>query len=295
MTRKLEAIIENQVIELSGRNPYSLISITGIGLAPTRRLRERGPQQNGSSNVGFVLDERMINILIQINGDTLELVDYYRDNLAQIFKPRSVSPIKLRLTRDDNKVREIECYTVGVVDFPNSQDRRIGPSQNVVIQLEALDPIAYEPTQRSWVFGVVGGAPGGFMIPAKIPWEYEAGGSINANETIPYNGDWEEFPIITIHGYIDNLVLTNQQTNMKLDFTGHSIENNHIYTIDLRYGYKEIRRNDGILVNRTLTADSNLATWSLIPGVPNVINVESDSVNENAKIIISYFNRYISF
>ena len=78
MSVSIDAIVNSTTYALSGRDPYAFISLTGLGLPPVRRIKERGPLQHGATDVGFLLDERMLNLALLITGSTLAAVDGYR-------------------------------------------------------------------------------------------------------------------------------------------------------------------------------------------------------------------------
>lgn len=303
MSVTVEAIIGNATYALSGRNPYAFISLTGLGLPPVRRSKERGPQQHGSTDVGFLLDERMLNLALLVVGDTLAEMDDHRDVLAEILKPLESTPIKLRVTRDNGSVRQIDCHVAGMVDFPNTLDLRMGASQQVIVQLEAADPIPYDPALQNIVFTVASGSapPGGFMVPLHIPMRYTAGGSIDAVENLVYAGKWEAFPKIFLSGPATNAQIINLTTGAKLDFAGHSIGAGDVYEIDLRYGYKSVRDSSGTLQNAALTDESDLVTWRLVPtplapgGINNIRVVVPAGATAATKVRVEYYNRYPSF
>lgn len=299
MSVTIDLIRGSDTLRVSGRDPYSFISLTGLGLPPVRRQHERGPQQHGSTDVGFLLDERMLNLALLIGGGTytLEQLDDYRDELADFLKPMEATPLKLRLTRDNGTIRQIDTNVVGMVDFPNTLQERIGPSQLVVVQFEAADPIPYEPTLNSVVFGTINGA---YMVPMDIPLLYFAGTTIDATVSVTYAGKWEVFPIISVIGPADDLIITNETTGKVLDFSGHNIAVGDIYTIDLRYGFKRITDQNGNLKNAALTDDSDLVDFSLVPsptapgGVNDIHVVAGDGATSDTEVAMSYYDRYPS-
>ena len=295
----VEGIVGPTTYALSGGNPFWFVSLTGGGLPPIRRLKERSPQQHGSTDIGFLLDERMINLvlLIEANATTqqeaLELADQYRDDLAECLKPRENTPIQLRITRDDGRVRQIDCHVVGTVDFPNTLRERMGASQLVVIQFEAADPIFYDPTLNNVIFDISDNVSG-VEIPLMIPFVYSAVTELDAIESITYAGKWETFPIIYVTGPANDLIITNETTGKVLDFTGHNIASGDIYTIDLRYGQRFIVDQNGVRKNSALTDDSDLQNWSFVPGI-NDVHVEITSGLSVVTLIrVEYYNRYPS-
>jgi hypothetical protein len=240
----------------------------------------------------------MLNLALMIVGNTLSDLDTYRDDLAEILKPLENTPIKLRVTRDNGSVRQIDCNAVGVVDFPNTLQDRMGASQLVVAQFEAADPIPYEPTLQNIIFDTSGG--GGFQVPWSVPLEYTVGSSIDANVSLVYAGKWETFPRIYVTGPAEDLIITNETTGKVLDFTGHTIDAGVTYEIDLRQGRKIITDDSGTLQNAALTDESDLTKWSLVPtpiavGGINDIHVEvAGQATGATQIRVEYYNRYPS-
>jgi len=298
MSVTVDWIVGANTYALSGREPYAFISLTGMGNPPVRRIKERGPQQHGATDVGFLLDERMLSLALLITGSTLELVDSYRDDLADMLKP-SNSAGKLRVTRDDGTVRQIDCHVATAVDFPNTLQERIGASQLVVVQFEAADPIWYDPALNNVIFDISDNTSG-IEIPVAVPVLYANTTVLDAVESITYAGKWETFPIIYVTGPANDLVITNEATGKVLDFTGTNIAALDAYTIDLRYGYKTVTDAAGARQNAALTDASNLVDWSLAPspdapGGINDIRVEIASGLTAATLIrVEYYNRYPS-
>ena len=213
MSYDVDIIRGSATYSVSDGNPFHALTLTGIGLPPTRLLKERGPQQHGSTVVGHLLDERLLNLALLIKGDTEALTDQYRDDLAEIIKPIDGLPCTIRITRADGSQRQIDAYTVGQVDFPNTKQERFAGAQLVVAQFEAPDPIPYDPTLNNIVFTIASGsiAPGGYQVPLQVPVIYTSGASIDAVENLVYAGRWEVFPKIYVTGPANDLVITNEE------------------------------------------------------------------------------------
>lgn len=150
-----QAIVNGTTYSLSDANPFKLISATGIGNAPVRRLEERGPFQDGVTDVGYRFDPRMINLVIGVHSASRSAADTNRDTLSGIFNPTGNALIKLRCTRDDSSVRQIDCYAVGLVDMAAQLPERSIAFQRVGVQLKAPNPFWYDPTQQSATFATL--------------------------------------------------------------------------------------------------------------------------------------------
>lgn len=288
----------NEYWPLSGGSLCYRVSTTNLGLPPIRRLRQRGPFQQGVSDRGFRLDERTLLLELFFQATSLADADTRRDTLAEIFKPTSV-PLKLRVTRDDGQVRQIDCYAEGVIDFPDTPlNDRVGVSQRVVASVYCPEPVWYNPTLRTLSFGSLVGD--GLEVPASIPWISVSAGSLNRTEAFDYIGNWSEFPTITLVGPGTSFVVTNLSTDEKLDFTGATLAGGETYTIDLRYEYQTVTSSVHGDVQANLTADSDLATWHLAanPEVADGVNTIQVAVASGfttaTQVFVQYYERYIS-
>ena len=116
---------------------------------------------------------------------------------------------------------------------------------------------------------------------------------------VVYTGDVDSYPVITITGPMDNPVITNTTTGDVLDFTGGTVGSAEIWTIDTRYGRKSALFGTTSVANY-LSEDSDLSTFRLVPdpiaaGGTNTITVASTNAGTTATVVLSYYNRYLSF
>jgi len=295
----LEAIVAGEVFNLSDRVRRWHLGNEGFGLPPVTRFEERGPYQHGVTDTGFRLDPRLIRLDLLVAGGDAD--DYWttREELVYIFAPRD-QPLSLRWTFGDEaspRVRQIDCYLAAPVPFPSSE-RYGGDTQRVIVNLRAPDPTWYDPEVVTVNFGISGGG-GAMEVPLAIPWN--VGTSVlNQATAIAYQGTWDAFPVITIRGPITNPVITNEATGDVLDFTGVALSGSDVYTIDTRYGYKEVYAGGNPEDNRIheLTQDSDLSTFRLArrpdaPGGVNTIRVTGTNVNTTTQVYLAYNTRYL--
>lgn len=293
---QVQYIVGATTYNLYGRNPYGFISLTNVGLPDTRSQEERGPQQDGATDVGYQLDQRVMNMALIITGATKAQVAGYRRDLAHILKPGS-SLGKLRLTGEDDLVRQIDCRAIGPTDWPNNDQARLGASQIVLVQFRAPDPIWYDPTLQNITFAGVGG--GGVAVPILIPWLYNVSGTVNGYELLAYSGDWKTFPVIYLTGAMTDPIITNDASGDVIDLTGTTIASGDTWTIDLSQRPARVTDQNGTLQNGAVTDASNLATWSILPdpeapGGNNGIHVTASSSDANTSARIEYYDRYPS-
>jgi hypothetical protein len=235
----LEAIIGASTYNLSDGSLAIRIAEDGTGMAPSRRITDRGPLQHGDTDTDYRLEPRIIRQSFMITPATMSEHYASRKTLHTLFRPSNTA-MKLRWTLDNGDVRQIDCYPVAGPDF-GTQDRE-GFAQKFVVQFRAPSPLFYDPTGISVTYGVDSGTVG-FIFPISFPVEFGSS-TVNQTRTITYNGTFEEYPIVIIQGPITNPVITNITTGDKLDFTGTTINSGTTYTIDLRYGVKTVTDNN---------------------------------------------------
>jgi hypothetical protein len=164
-------------------------------------------------------------------------------------------------------------------------------------QLRAADPTFYDPTWQSIPFGI-SGASGNWAIPWPIPWPIGSA-TVDQTKSVITPGEWRSYPIITARGPIDDLVIYNETTGEKLDFTGYSMIAGEALTIDTRYGVKSVIDQDGISQIAALTDDSDLATFHLdadpdAAGGVNSIRVTGSGADSTTIIYFQFQPRYIA-
>jgi hypothetical protein len=287
----IELVRGATVLDVTDLVTHHVITFDGFGMPPLRRLSERGPMQDGDTDIGFRLDPRTIRLQVQLYGLTNTGLHERRESLLGVLKPGAAAdPVKLRYTYPTGVTRQIDVHASGGMTF--SAESRLRTYMSEVIELRASDPTWYDPTGASVQFAQTGG---GTAMPVPILFPVTFGAStLDITQLVSLGGNnaWVTYPIIYATGPVTNLVITNTTTGRKLDFTGSTIGAGVTYTIDTRYGYKTII--DSSAVNRIsqLTTDSDIASWSLQPG-NNSLRAVGTSVNSATSIVIQYNQRYI--
>lgn len=290
------ALVAGEQFSLSDRAPFALVSAQGVGIAPTRRITQRGPLQHGDTDIDYRLDPRNINLVLALTAETRSETDAARDLLAYIFGPRLLEPVVLGCIRDDGQVRHIDAHAAGIVDTPIEDGERIGTFQRVAVQLVANDPNWYDPAIQPSYFT---SATGGWTVPMVVPFVVPTTGSFASSFPIAYLGTFDEYPAITLIGSITNPVITNLTTGDVLDFTGLSLALGQSIEIDLRYGYKTVTDNTGVNRIAALSAGSDLATWRFLSvlattdGINN-IHVQASGIAVPGGVQFRYYHRFVS-
>lgn len=279
-------------LDISDLINYHVVEFDGFGMSPVRRLTQRGPLQNGDTDVGFRLDPRTMRVAVLAYSSTPAAMHTKREQLLGLLRP-GTDAVKLRWTYANaggTVQRQIDCHVQGGLSLGSSG--LIKNNWRDVVEFRASDPTWYDPAGGSVQFAQTGGGTP-MPIPLLVPITFGAS-TLNGSAVIALSdaNAWDTFPIIYVTGPITGLVLTNTSTGDKLDFTGSSVGSGVTYTIDLRYGYKTVI--DSTSTNRInqLTSDSNIATWRLVPG-NNTITATGTSIDANTRIYIQYNTRYI--
>jgi hypothetical protein len=263
----------------------------GMGLAPIRRLEERGPLQHGVTDRGYRYDSRTIILTLGIKGKDLE--DFYekREQLVKLFSARN-KPGKLRVVIG-NRIREIKAHAISdSLQFSDSNREYL--YQRAAVALKCPDPRWYDPTINSVNFNISGGADT-FVIPFEVPFKLGAS-TIDATKPIVYSGNVKSYPTIRIEGPITDPVISNVETGHKLDFTGITIPAGTTYIIDLGYADNTVETSTGENKISELTTDSDLVEFCIDPdygGGINNIRVTGSSVSEGTNVMIIYYDYYI--
>lgn len=189
--------------------------LDGTGLAPVKRIIQKSPLQQGGIDRGYRFDVRNMLLSLVIDAES----DTSRDLLASIFAPTDY-PLTLKLTRDDNTVRYIDCYVDGLVDFPMSN--RIGTLQIVEIPLVAPNPSFYNITQQSQTMALTD----------------------TTNVLTLTLGDitYEDYYILDLSGPIASTALILQQPGADYLRLSSAIPSGETFRFDFRPNYKTVVR-----------------------------------------------------
>ena len=256
----------------------------GFGMAPMQRITQRGPLQQGDTDVGYRLDPRIIQLPLLVEAMTMDAGYTARKGLLKIFTPANGAGI-LRVTTDLYD-RAILVVPMGGLDF--NQDPQSGYHIRTVVQLRAADPTWYDPTiVNAAQTPTITGTP--TPVPLTIPWT-AGSSSINSTLNFTYDGDFISYPIISVTGPITNLLITHTTTGYVIGVTGTIIAGD-TWTFDLRYGQKTVTDQAGVNQIANLTSGSSLADFAIILGA-NTITVSGTTTTSASTVNITYYTRY---
>lgn len=275
-------------LELTDMVKYHVIEFDGLGMAPLHRISQRGPMQDGVTDVGYRLDPRTILISIMAYASTPAQFHDRRQELIDFMKPGK--PITLRWifsTSSGLRVRLIDCHCVGGLTLPSSG--MVQQNFNDVIQLYAPDPTFYDPELTTIIPSSLYSAAG-FTVPTSIPTSF---GVTSVNEFVPFNnseaGAWDVYPVITVKGPFTQCQIYNQTLSCFV-YSGIAIAAGKTHTIDLRYGVKTFLDEAGASVLDKWTGDK--ATFKLASGLNNIW-FYIQGIDGNTRAQLQFNKRYI--
>jgi hypothetical protein len=291
---------DGEEINLDNRVTKFLGGVTGFGIPPIERKVQRGPFQNGDTEVDYFLRPRIITLLLHENADCRDAYWTIRDALIDAVRPNrqitlgAVIPHVLRTVRSDGVRRDIGVRVQTGPVFAPTQDGWDEWSYREAVQFFAPDPTFYDPTE------VEGSATLPVFTELEFPITFPiqfGNAAMDEDIVINYAGDWLSFPVIEIDGPLRDPIITNDVTGEFIHLS-YNIEEGDTITLDLAYAAKTVENAAGDnLIG--IVQPSNFATFAihpdpLAPNGVNTINVVGNNADfVNTEVRINYFNRYI--
>lgn len=314
--RKLVNVVQytppgGQRVYLSPLRDKDVITEEGTGMPPIDYITQQGPYQHGVTPLDFRLEPRILSY--RLRQQFCSLGDYYtgRQALLELIRPNySPTQITGQITKflANGQVR---AFDVAVLDGPLFKAKGPGAwdewAIDEVVRFIAFNPIAYSPTQQSFV---VSCGSGGF--PYTFPFEFDCDDQLvfpitfpirfshfDISGTLTYNGDWTEFPQIVITGPAQERIrIENVTTGLVLELTAGNgftgLAPGETITFDLTYAVKTVVDQDGNNLIGQLSNDSDLVEFSLVPG-ENELRVLVYGAGTATQVAFNYYHRYIGF
>src|SRR6185312_1668026 len=208
-------------LSLNGTSINGLLAIDGrqgIQFPPVVIQDQRIPLQPGSIPRWIDYPPRPVLLPVLIKTpDEISFTQQIR-NMATWFDTPAGSPGIYRRVAADGSTRDLFVYYQAGLeggDDMGGGNRGLGWMQTV-LQLYATDPFWYDPSYTTATFVPSGAAPA--LLPKLIPILLGFGG-ISSAFGVTNSGDYEAWPIWTIHGPGVNPVLTNTTTGKVMTFT----------------------------------------------------------------------------
>lgn len=267
-------------LSLTDGNPYSLEHLEGGGAPDVVRLVERGPLQNGVSDLGYRVGARTLTLAVLFSATSASQLDTRRSALAALLAPFESSPITLTVTRDDNTTRTLQCNTIAGTDIEIVPLHRPGNLHRAVVQLRAVTPY--------W-----SGASVSYNL--RTPDDITGSLIVGATRTIVNPGDVPVGPLVTIVGYLRDVRFENTTTGEAIALHGVTIGSSVAAQADFRSGYKTFTAGTSLMPS--LSYPYQLTNFALLPGSNSVsaFVVERDTTTTSHNITYTFVPQYLSY
>jgi hypothetical protein len=274
-------------------NPVYLTGTVNFGMAPSHRITQRGPFQEGDSDIDFRLDPRIISLPIVVPTSSIDEHFTQRNLLLDIFKPGN-DTARLMVAYDDFGTEAVRYLDVKILSSltmdTDSKDFNI----RGVIQLRAEDPTWYDNNfYETPITSPILGTPTPYPKPYGVPYGSAGIGGIFTVNNI---GTWINYPVLTAVGPLTNLTITDA-LNHVISFDTPIPAGTYV-SINLKYGAKTVTDQDGVNRFAWLDIDSDLINWAIYPspyvvGGSNTISVSATGTDGASSVTMNWNPRYI--
>lgn len=278
-----------------------IISEEGFGMPPIEYITQKGPFQHGASLLDYRISPRTIQIILRQNscgrsnywGKRSDLINAVRPNAHLVNEFRAGT---LRKSFPDGSKRDLD---VVIEQGPIFKARDISVWDEwgftETLRFIAHDPIFYDPEYYSMEISDIIDEEH-LIFPITFPIIFGAMLGVG-NGTIDYPGSWETFPFIRVIGPSIGFKITHQETEQVIESNYVIPEDDEVH-ISLPPGNKTVTNSFGHNLIGTITKESNLETFSILPhplveNGTNTFQFLASGASYQTKLLIQYKIRYL--
>lgn len=277
----------------------------GYGMPGLDYISQKAPLQHGETIYDYRLQPRIIQLSMRENACNRQGYWDSRANLLNILRPNRqyLNQFELGVLRkilpNGNK-RDIKAIIQEGPAFPAGDGGRWDAHAiTETLRFICPDPTFYDPTLDEVYYMTTSDAH--FVL----PFEFDGGDIVFADRAeiisvnVSYTGTWISYPVITIVGPINAIVITNESTGEVISMAAYNILDGEEVTIDLSFGYKTVTSSINGNILGYVSPGSDLATFGIVPdptvpGGVNVISVTGSGTTPGiTNLIVRYYTRYI--
>lgn len=271
-------------------SPVYLVGTVNWGMAPSHRITQRGPFQDGDTDVDFRLDPRVLSLPFVVPASNADESFEVRNKLLQVFKPGN-DTWQILVSFGAEPTRVLDVKTVGGLTMDtDAKDFTV----RGVIQLRAADPVWSDRYVTAVnLTATVFGTPTPYPKPYPVPY---GAGSVNNIVTVNYEGSWATYPTIQCTGPATDLTIVDGLGNLIV--FDSIIPAGQTWTINLAYGAKTVIDQNGVNQFGALNINSDIVNWGIFPdptvanGV-NTISVSATDTTTATMVTMYYSSRFI--
>lgn len=266
-------------LDIGNQAPYILKSIKGLDGLEVEVQAKKAPFQRGKSFIGVNVNERLISLNIAILSSSEVEKFTLREEISRVFNP-FLGEGALKYVYG-NQEKEIKV-TVSAAPVFSSDIEDTGEILDAMLHLYAADPFLMDVFETSKVMAAW---IGGLKFPLKLPMTFSRQGS---TITINNDGDVETPVYIEFFGPATNPKIENITTGEYIRIKKDLLEGQTL-VLNTDFNNKAVTIEG---INSFHYIDLNSVFWQLIPG-KNIIKYSADAGQEQARVKISYKNKYV--
>lgn len=281
-----------------------MTTFDGEGMPPVEYPVQQGPQQHGQTVLSYRLQPRIMQVLFRRNARDRqgywdirkELIDMVRPNRKPVgSRP---TPFVLRKIFPDYTIRDIDVLIAQGPNFESSKNDWDEFSFEEALRFIAHDPTFYDPNVVN--IATVTNVITNLVVPTSVPLIFGSASTLTTVNHV-YTGTWLSYPIITMTGPLNSVVITNVTTGEEIQFT-HPLISGQQAVIDTRFGYK-IAYDPSLPLtdpasNLIGSVRGDLGTFHLdadpqAAGGVNQLQIRMWVVRGQGSVQIQYYTRYL--
>lgn len=269
---------EGATIDLhDGVNHTVLTGIRGLGAPQYGVVAEEVPQQPGTRIQRIQVKERLVDLPVVIEDSSVPNLQARLRSLAGVLDPNLGNGV---LSVDRNGVqRDLICRCIEPPD-PNELPEATWFKEVLVFYAET--PFFYDISEQTQQFSL--GAAGSFFPIFPITLTLD---TIFSDGLVHNPGDVEAWPVWTVIGPGQDLLLRNPDTGKSLSLSGLTLSAGEVVTIDTRPGKKTVTKQDDTNLFRYVSG----SLWPLKKG-NNSVNIEFGGADGNSLVGLAFTPRY---
>jgi len=274
--------------------PFRVSAYSGFGFPAPRNILQRSIYRAGHKTVHTSWEGRVMTLTLEVTPGGLTLAARRDELNAYLAQLRA--GVRVFYDREDG--RRFETTARLGSEIPGHRSGQDGGTtwQRIVLSMVADDPWWFGDSHL-WSFAVAAGS-GNWAFPLPFPMGFGAS-IIDARETRRYAGQHDAFPVITVMGPADAMVITNESLDLKLDLSAYTIAAGEVVTFNLREDYKTVISSTAGSLIHELSEDSDLGFWRIgahpYPSQgDNTIHVYLEDATNETTIQVTYRERYMS-
>lgn len=275
--------------------PWALTEIQGLDLPPMSYRTSRAPFQHGATLLGFVLEPRIIQVILHLRGhDRLDMWQK-RQDIISLLNPL-LGPYQLELHMGDGTIYSLHQVVCDGAFEAAVRSREGSPTlQAVGVRMIAQDPVWFGPSRQ--FIAVPTELVDALVLPASFPIMFGTAATIEESPVLTVLGNWATYPTILLYGPMGSPSVRNLTTDERL-MLNYGIAAGEVVTITTTPGSKSVVNNLGVNLTGYLTTDSDLATFHLdpaplAPAGANALYICGVGASLDAQIVIRWFDRYV--